>query len=39
MRVLGTDFYWNAIVEDDDGKVYRLEFDSFAKRTKWVRIK
>lgn len=38
MRVLGSDFYWNALVEKD-GVIYRLVFDSFTKRTVWQRIK
>lgn len=38
MKVLGTDFYWNTIVEKD-GKTYRLVFDSFTKRTRWEKIK
>jgi hypothetical protein len=36
-KVLGTDFYWNTIVEKD-GVLYRLEFNHFTKRTKWVKI-
>jgi len=37
LKVLGSDFYWNTIVEKD-GVRYRLEFDHFTKRTKWVEI-
>jgi len=37
MKVLGSDFYWNTLVEKD-GVLYRLVFDSFTKRTKWEKV-
>jgi len=38
MKVLGSDFYRNTIIEEN-GKKYRLVFDHCTKRTRKERIK
>lgn len=34
-RVLGTDFYWNTLIEDTKGRVWVGVFDHWSKKTEW----
>jgi hypothetical protein len=32
---ISTDFYWNNLVKDPQGKIWVGHFDSFSKQTSW----
>ena len=34
-RVIGTGFFWQTIIENENGEIWEGWFDSFTKRTIW----